>query len=242
MASSNLDVTQTVAEWVANRPDVYHVFEKYRIDPCRDGDKTVIQACRDGEIEPQQLVEDLMRAAQPAHCEIGSDWDNASIGELCGHIEAVHHLHLRRELPLLSVLLQKVVEMYRDAHPELDELKRSFGRFRAGLERHLLTETTVLLPALRALEDDCTPRNSSSEYLAQLINRLEDDHAIVDEELGQMRQLTHGYKAPPHTCSAYAAMLDSLWELEWHLHKSIYEENDILFPRALRHQAALLHK
>ena len=85
---------------------------------------------------------------QPAHCEIGTDWDDASISELCDHIETVHHLYLRQELPRLSLLLQKVVDTYRATRPELEELQQSFGRFRGGLERHLLTETTVVLPGL----------------------------------------------------------------------------------------------
>lgn len=234
-----LDVTGTVADWSLRYPGVSRVFAKHEIDLCRDGDKPMIQACREQGIAPKQLINELAAAAQPAFCELGADWENASIGELCDHIEMVHHRHLRQELPRLNALLHKVVEIHRGSHPELLELQQSFARLRGGLERHLLTEATVVMPALRAVERDCLPASSSSEYLTQLLGRLESDHAVIDQELEHMRQVTHGYAVPPNTCATYAAMLDGFWELEWHLHKSVYEEDEILFPRARRHEAIM---
>src|SRR3569623_2099121 len=144
---AQLDVTQTVAEWASTHPSVSRVFEKYNIDLCGDDDKSVIQACREHKIRPEELIEDLTRAAQPTHCEMGSDWETASISELCDHVEMIHHRYLRHELPRLSSLLQKVRDKYRAQRPELEKLQKSFGRFRGVLERHILTETSVLLPA-----------------------------------------------------------------------------------------------
>ncbi|MBS0208012.1 MAG: DUF542 domain-containing protein [Planctomycetes bacterium] len=239
MTTTHLDVTQTVADWSSRYPSVAPIFTKHQIDLCRDGGKTVIQACREQGIEPKALLGELAGAAQPAFCELGADWENASIGELCDHIETVHHRHLRQELPRLNDLLQKVVETHQAAHPELDELRQSFARLRGGLERHLLTETTVVMPALRAVERDGLPAGSSPEYLTQLLRQLENDHAMIDKELKHMRQVTRGYTLPPNTCATYGAMLDGFWELEWHLHKGIDEEDEILFPRARRRDAAL---
>lgn len=242
MHGNQLDGTQTVSEWAKNRPRVSRVFEKHAIDLCRDGNKSVIQVCRDREIAAQQMIEELRGAIRPAHREMGSDWEHASIGELCEHVEIVHHFHLRRGLRWLGVLLPKVVDAYLARHPELDDLQRSFGRFRSALEWHLLTETTLLLPEIRALGTDHRHGDSPAERLTTLVNRLEDDHVVVDDELRHVRRLTHGYALPPDACATYGAMLDGLWELEWHLHTSIYEEEEILFPKVLRHQAALLEE
>ena len=33
-------------------------------------------------------------------------------------------------------------------------------------------------------------------------------------------------------------MLDGLWELEMNLHQNVYEEDEFLFPRAIRREAA----
>jgi regulator of cell morphogenesis and NO signaling len=239
MDTTTVDVARTVAEWASGRPGVARVFEKHNVDLCHDGNKTIVEVCRERGIGPQQLVDEFAEAMQPTYCEMGSDWEHASIGELCDHIEAVHHLHLRRELPRLSALLQKVIEIHGAAHPELEELQHSFERFRAALERHMRTETTVVMPALRAMEKNCLPADSGPDYLAHLITRLENDHVVVDEELLQIRRLTNGYASPPNTCAAYGAMLDGLWQLEWHLHQAVQEEDEILFPRAVRHHAML---
>ena len=92
------------------------------------------------------------------------------------------------------------------------------------------------------METGCPPTESSSESLAPLIGRLETDHAVVNDKLRRIRRLTNDYALPPNTCAAYGALLDGFWELEWHLHKTVYEEDEILFPRALRYQAVRRRK
>src|SRR6185437_16273538 len=100
-------------------------------------------------------------AAHLAYCELGADWENASIGELCDHIEGVHHRHMRQGLPQLNELVDKVVETHRAAHPELGELQETFARLCSALKRHLETEETVVIPAVRAIEMECLPAGSS---------------------------------------------------------------------------------
>jgi len=242
MGAPDFDVTRTVAECSANRPDIGRVFGKHHIDLCRDGDKTLLEACDEQHLEPQRLVAELRGAVRPPYCELGFDEEHASITELCNHLEANHHLPLQRQLRILTDLVHKVVSTYHAARPELGELQEVFRRFHSRLDRHLLTEMMVLAPALRDLERDDTLPNLSSEYLPQLVGQMESDHAFVDEQLQHIRKLTNGYRAPPGACATYEAMLDSFWELEGNLHQKIYEESEALFPKVLRHRAALLGK
>ena len=78
--------------------------------------------------------------------------------------------------------------------------------------------------------------------LASLINSFEEDHDTVDAELLRIRELTHGFVAPPNVCQTFQSLLDGLWELEMNLHQNVYEENRFLFPRAMRRESALAAK
>lgn len=239
MTESILDVSQTVAECAANRPSLARIFVEHEIDLCRDGRKTVLQACREREIEPQRLVAELAEAARLTHCEVGLDGDQASITELCDHIATVHHACLRQELTMLSGIINKVAKVYRAAQPELEELKRTFERFRDRLERHLTMETGVLWPALRELDTCVAPPAILCEHLRHCISEIEVDHDFVDEQLQRIRRLTNGYTLPGGVCATYAAMVDSLWQLECNLHRAIHEEDEYLFPKALRRTSLL---
>ena len=41
----------------------------------------------------------------------------------------------------------------------------------------------------------------------------------------------------PALRQTYHAMLDGLWELEMHFHQNVYEEDEFLFPQAIRREA-----
>lgn len=113
-----------------------------------------------------------------------------------------------------------------------------FGRFRTALESHIEREERELLPMIRELA--AARRGVDPHALASLINSLERDHDAVDSEFLKIRELTHGFVAPPNVCQTYQSLLDGLWELEMNLHQNVYEENRYLFPRAMRREAGLV--
>ena len=178
-----------------------------------------------------------LHRTRPSHCELGADWSVAPLDELCRHLEEIHHAFYRRELPRLAELSSTVAAAYVQSHPETGELDEAFGRFRAHLESHVEREERELFPAVRRLMELQPPAEPPD--IAGLIDALEGDHDAVDAELRRIRHLTHGFVAPPDGCQTFQSLLDGLWELEMNLHQNVYEENRFLFPRAVRHKAAL---
>lgn len=241
MASPSIDTSRTVAECAANHPSVARVFGEHQIDLCRDGGKPLHQVCRERQLQPEELADEILGAARPAYCEIGVEDDRGRMMELWEHIDAVHHHGLSRQLPALADLVQKVVHVYGAARPELNELQQACTRLRDRLEQHMQVETRKLVPWVRALESD-QMRPGPPDELRQLIDQLEHDHAVADEELQRVRRLTNGYSLPARACATYEAMLGAWWELEANLHRKIYEESEYLFPNARRRQAALRGK
>ena len=68
------------------------------------------------------------------------DSAGAPMGELVDHIVPTHHDDLRRELPRLAELAEKVARVLGERHPERADLRTVFAAFREELALHMLKE------------------------------------------------------------------------------------------------------
>ena len=69
--------------------------------------------------------------------------------------------------------------------------------------------------------------------------QMHEDHDSAARALGKFRDFTRGHEPPNEACNTSRVWLDDLRELEADLHRHVYKENNILFPMAIHHQAAI---
>lgn len=231
--AAEADLQRTVREWIAHRYQLCSVFGKHGIDVFWDGDKSLADVCRERGLNPRHLADELAEALRPTYRETGTDWYQASITELCNHIETAHHDYLRRELPRLGALLAQTAQAYQAEHPELDEVRAIFDRFGDQLMEHVEAESGVLFPALRRLDAGEIPQEEGLLDPGDFISRMKEDHDFIGTTLLQVRRLTNGYSAPAGAPTAYRALLGGLWALEANLHLNVHEEDEVLFPKVM---------
>src|SRR5215469_9110239 len=143
--------TQTVREIALEQPSSIRVFERFGIDYCCGGRKPLSEACAAKEIEIGEVIAALEAAAQtPA--EAADDWNVESLTQLCGHIVATHHAYVRRELPRLAGLAERVVSRHGATRPELPIIQGTLTRLGEELTQHLSKEEIVLFPYISKLE------------------------------------------------------------------------------------------
>jgi regulator of cell morphogenesis and NO signaling len=221
------DIKRTVGELVVERPGRSRVLESFRIDYCCGGRKPLEVACREAGAEVERVVEALERAdAAPRGRDHDRAWDEAESRELVEHIVSVHHELLRRELPRVGGLIEKVVRAHGSKHAELPEVQATFHELYEELESHMAKEENILFPAIL---DRAAGRWQGS--FDGPIGMMEHEHVLAGQALEALRRLTRDYAPPADACNTYRAMLDGLAELEHDLHQHIHEENNILFPR-----------
>jgi iron-sulfur cluster repair protein YtfE (RIC family) len=97
----------TVGELVVDDPARARVFEQLGLDYCCGGKRPLAEACRERGLDPDTVAA-MLNAAEASGVRTGEDWSQATLAELCDHIVEAHHGFLRRELPRLSTLLEKV--------------------------------------------------------------------------------------------------------------------------------------
>jgi regulator of cell morphogenesis and NO signaling len=229
------DAFETVAELVRQRPERGRVFEEYGIDFCCHGQVPLDQACV---LKGVDLVEVCRRMddAESAAPADERDWTQVTLADLTEHIVAVHHMYLRRELPRLAGLIDRVVDAHGENHPELREVREVFAALQFELLSHMLKEEQVLFPMVRQLERTPPDERRGLRFhcgsIGNPIAMMEHEHDSVGKALRQLAHLTQNYRPPADACATYRALLSGLAELQGDLHRHIHKENNILFPAA----------
>jgi regulator of cell morphogenesis and NO signaling len=232
---------KTVREIALEQPSSVHVFEELGIDYCCGGRKPLAEACAANHLEVTAVISALeTAAAEPAKPTV--DWSSQSLESLCAHIISTHHAFVRRELPRLEVLADKVVTRHGMAEPELARIMGALGRLDEELLQHLAKEERVLFPYIAALER--AQRNGNPKpyggfaNVGQPIALMTKEHDEAGGLMAEMRRLSHQFTPPVEACPTYQALYFSLREFEQDLHQHIHLENNILFPRAIALEAA----
>ena len=148
-----------------------------------------------------------------------------TLTELTEHLESTHHVYLKKALPRLVALMDKVHQAHSPRHPELTRLQTVVENLRADLEPHLLKEEQILFLLIRQLEAE----GLQLEAAQGPIRVMRSEHDGVGDLLKEMRTLTNVYVVPKDGCQSFQLLYEGLKELEEDTHLHIYKENNILF-------------
>jgi regulator of cell morphogenesis and NO signaling len=234
-------LNQTVGEIAAGNPSAIRVFESLGIDYCCGGGRTLQDACDQAHVAPSEAIDRLSTPGEPASG--AKNWTEASARELIEHIAARHHAYVRAETPRLLAMLEKVVKVHCEIHPELISMQDLFGALARELAAHMMKEENVLFPYIegmeRAVADGAAPPPALFGRVEKPISRMIADHEDAGALLARMRTLSGSYVPPESACAAYRGLYLLLEEFERDLHLHIHLENNILFPLALRLEQGL---
>jgi regulator of cell morphogenesis and NO signaling len=224
----------TVADIVIANPGASRVFERYAIDYCCHGQRPLADACIEAGVDVA-VVEAELRALPSASAAPPAD----DVGALIGHIVATHHTYLRRELPRLHDLMEKVVAAHGAAHPEVHGLAQTLAELADDLLPHLAKEEKVLFPLTIELLGAVEPTTFHCGSVMNPIRVMHVEHDRVGELLATLRHRTGGYVPPADACPTWRALSAGLAELEADIHTHVHLENNVLFPRIMALEVAL---
>ena len=229
-------LTQTVRDIALEQPTSIRVFEHFGIDYCCGGRKPLAEACSARGVSVDTVLAAL-GASTDSTVPAPIDWSQASLNRLIDHIVANHHAYVKRELPRLAVLAQKVVNRHGDTQPHLPAIQQSLIYLDDELTHHLAKEENILFPYIAALE---TAMSSGSAHpdacfgaVSNPIGMMTNEHEAAGAQLAEIERLTENFTTPIGACPTYHAFYGGLKEFQQDLHQHIHLENNILFPRAI---------
>lgn len=219
---------QTVGEIVAGYPNFSRVFQFYDMGFCCQGKLTLREACTRKGV-PLETVLQALEAEKNQAEPTAVNPTTLSASELADYIVDKHHGFLRKELPRIHAMAERVADVHGGHTPSLIELYEVFTRMGMELAAHAKKEEHILFPRIKELET----AQAKASVLAAPIRQMMAEHDSTGAAIERIRELTNGYRPPPEACNTYRALFAGLADLEADTVAHIHLENEVLFPRVL---------
>lgn len=222
--------TTTVAELAIAHPGALSVFNKYNIDYCCGGHRSIEEACMHKGLDPETIKKEIREATSSSgsHALRPETWTSSF---LIDYIIEVHHGYVRRALPEILALLDKVCDVHGTDSPELLQIREIFLDLSLELTNHMTKEETFLFPALKRLEAQAHPRHPLFDSVLAPISVMMHEHDAAGDQLKAIRSLADNYSPPDFACPTYMITFKKLQEFDEDLMRHIHLENNILFRK-----------
>ena len=219
------------------------VFERFGLDYCCHGHQSLEEAARARGVPAADVIGALtaLGAPTPDH-HLPAEWHD--LRNLTRHIVEHHHQYVRRAVPTVSAQLEKLVNRHGERHRELAQVRLTFGQLADELLTHMEKEENLLFPvidemaAAQAVGGPLPPGPFATAL--HPIRVMEADHALAGDLTQLIRRITGDFAVPADGCTTYRACYAELAHFEADLHRHIHLENNVLFPKALEIERALM--
>lgn len=168
-----------------------------------------------------------------------TNWKSSSLTGLVGHLLRHHHPYTKAALNDLAPLLDKVVRVHSEGHPELEELASLFGQLRDDMKLHLIKEEHILFPYFLKL-DTTSPPTPPFGTVENPVRMMMMEHRTDSLLLHKMREITDNFTLPEGACANFIALYKGLHELMEDLFQHIALEDGILFVKAVEMEKSKL--
>ena len=209
------------------------VLEKYNLDFCCRGKKTLLQACNENEISIEAILEEMNQIATPGKSQM--PYSEMSAEQLISYILIHHHFYVKNSIPTILNHIEKVVVKHGDKYPYMPKVLELFKAVAEELMAHMEKEEQILFPRIKLIfetDDQAQHAVTIANYIDGPMMVMELEHEKVGDLLFTIRDLTHHYVAPETACTTHRVCLDELKAFEEDLHQHVHLENNILFPMA----------
>jgi len=226
-----------IGEIVAENFRAAQVFEKYGLDFCCGGKKSIDEACQNKGINKDELIKTLTDINENGNRTM-ADFNLWKPDFLIDYIVNNHHIYVNRSLPVISTHADKVASKHGENHPEVETIARLFADIKNELEAHMQKEERMLFPYIKHLQE-LESSSGEASYppfgtIENPIRMMEMEHDAAGRIMEEINSLSSSYTVPEDACTTYRVLYQELKEFEDDLHVHIHLENNILFPKAIQ--------
>lgn len=229
----NTITQKQVGEFVAEDFRTAAVFNKYGIDFCCRGHRTLEEVCTKNGIETHVLVDDLEQVLNTKNDQ-AIDYRAWPLDLLVDYIEKTHHRYVEEKSPIIKQFLDKLCKVHGDRHPELFEINELFTASAGELAQHLKKEELILFPFIKKMvKAELSHTAIESPGFGTVKNPIAmmmQEHDNEGVRFRKIAEISNNYAPPADACNTYRVAFAMLEEFEQDLHKHIHLENNILFP------------
>jgi regulator of cell morphogenesis and NO signaling len=236
--------TETKVKDIAlSNPQARQILEDAGVDYCCGGGRSLRDACSGAEMSADETLEQLKKNSQEVKGD-AANWTSAPLSELTRHIRAKHHQYVNAAISSIQALLVKVKTKHGPTHPEVTAIDELFAKMGREMIMHMQKEEQILFPYIDALERAAKGNGSIEPPFFQTVRNpiqaMTREHDSSSDLARQIRTASRDYTPPADACASFKALYEDLKRFELDLHEHVHLENNVLFPRALEAEAAVL--
>jgi len=215
------------------------VLEKYGLDFCCKGNMSLKIACESRDIDPKKIAEEISEVTYEESAQRYFKWE---LPFLVDYIINNHHSYVRESIPLLFMHLEKIGQVHGERHPEFLEVEKIFHKVAGDLSQHMMKEEGILFPAIKMIANaKFTGKKIPDMLFGSVmgpISMMVAEHEEAGEDMERIRELLNDFTPPEDTCTTVRVTFKELEGFEKDLHKHVFLENSVLFPKAQRLEKA----
>ncbi len=225
---------QTLASIAIANHQYVPILEKYHLDFCCGGKRTLADACSEKGLQVDDIIKELefLNNENESAFFLYSDM-NAE--QLIRHILVKHHFYTRQAMPVIEAHLSRVASKHGDNFPYMRTVQELFTYLKNDMYHHMEKEEMVLFPRIKeiaAAANDKQQINRQNAYISNPVAMMVHEHDEAGAIMEQIRILTNDYQAPGGACNTFKIVLQELKAFEEDLHTHVHLENNLLFPMA----------
>lgn len=228
---------KTLGAIVASDYRAAEVFEKYDMDFCCNGNRSIKEAAEEKKMDWSLLAKEIEEKTKEKVEGIVS-FDELPLDLLSDFIVKTYHKRAMEQIGVIKPLLNKICKVHGHHHEELFEIKALFDKAANIITTHQKKEEIMLYPFIKRMvkvkENNENLKEIPAKRVDDPVHLLTEEHTEQGAIFKQIAQLSQNYRIPADGCHSYKVTFDLLKEFEQDLHKHIHLENNILFPKALK--------
>ncbi len=225
---------QTLASLVTQNHQTVSVLEKYNLDFCCKGKRTLAEACKEKSLSLENILKELQQFTAPEE-KLQMPFEQMNAEQLISYILIHHHFYVKQSMPAIIGHLEKVATKHGEHFPYMVKVLQLFTAIQEEMTLHMQKEEMILFPRIKEVEKLFTEKQETKPapgYITAPVSVMEVEHEHAGEMLYEIRHLTNNYTAPEDACTTFKVSLDELKAFEEDLHKHVHLENNLLFPLA----------
>jgi regulator of cell morphogenesis and NO signaling len=243
MQTSKQDIT--VNAIVVNDYRTADVFKRHGINYCCGNDISLVDACRENNIDIAVIEKELEQATRTITLSNKLKLENWRVDFLIDYIINVHHDFIKETLPSLQTTLLSFVAEHQQAFPELKQLIPVFQELAAVTMKQIQYEEEVFFPYIKQIEGMHRRREVYGGLFVKTLRKplysvVDSEHKEISCLMERIRAVTNNYIFPAGACARHQVLFHMLKELDNDLIQHKHLENNILFPKAMAIEKELL--
>src|SRR5690242_9779403 len=201
------------------------VLEKYHLDFCCKGKRTLSQACIEKNIPVEPVIQELLRIQNNKKIH-HTPFDQMTAEQLINYIVTHHHFYVKQAVQTIYQHSQRVAAKHGDRFLYMIQVAELFSKVAEEMMAHMQKEEMILFPRIRQLEElvanDEADKKGNVFYILAPMNVMEEEHEHAGNLLAEIRRLTNDYTPPADACTTFRITLAELKEFEEDLHKHVH--------------------